>query len=151
MIKKTAFSFLWPLILAVAPWSLQADVAIFSAAKDNTLYQATDPNSQLSNGKGIYLFSGLTRLNQVRRGAIQFNLSSIPSNATITDATLTLFLSQSSPNPAPETIELHKFLRDWGEGASSAPLPGGQGTTAQPGDATWLYNFFNSSTWSTPG
>ena len=65
----------------------------FSPNRDNTLYE--DPTGQLSNGQGIYFFDGKTGSNLLRRGLIAFDLSSIPTNATVTDATLSMFLSMT--------------------------------------------------------
>ena len=42
-------------------------------------------------------------------------------------------------------------MSDWGEGASNAGSPGGDGAPAQAGDATWLHTFYNTSFWTTPG
>ena len=91
--------------------------------KDNTLYQ--DPTGQLSNGAGSYLFTGMTDDSSLRRGLIAFDLSSIPNNATITGATLSMFLSRSGPNSAGVNLSLRKVLSNWGEGASDAGSPGG--------------------------
>ena len=54
------------------------------------------PNGQLSNGQGIYLFAGKTNVPTLRRGLIAFDLTAIPTNATIMDATLSMFLSQTN-------------------------------------------------------
>ena len=120
-----------------------------SPQKDNTLYE--DPAGALSNGQGVFLYAGITQSNLLRRGLIAFNLSSIPANATITGATLSMFLSQSGPFPAEVSVSLNKVLRNWGEGASDAGEPGGAGIQAEPGDATWLHTFYNSALWTTPG
>ena len=87
----------------------------------------------------------------LRRGLIAFDLTSIPANATITGATLSMFLSRSGPNSAGVNISLSKVLSDWGEGASNAGSPGGAGAQAKAGDATWLHTFYNTSFWTTPG
>jgi glucose/arabinose dehydrogenase len=128
-----------------------ADVVSLSASKDETLYEDTDPTSQLSDGQGIFIYVGKTGSNdnfRIRRGLIAFNLTSIPANATVTAATLTLFKSNSNTGA---TISLHKVTRDWGEGASNAGNPGGSGAPAQPGDATWLYSFYNTTAWTAAG
>ena len=109
----------------------------FVAAKDNTLYE--DSAGQLSNGQGIYFFDGKTGANLLRRGLIAFDLASIPTNATITGATLSMFLSQAQGGS--QAVSLSTALRDWGEGASDAGNPGGGGAPAQAGDATWLHTF----------
>lgn len=136
------------LLAAVHGVSL-ADTVVLLPQKDNTLYE--DPTGQLSNGQGIYLFAGKTSSNLLRRGLIAFDLASIPADATITEATLSMFLSQSSSEPAVVNIALSKASRDWGEGASNAGDPGGAGASAEVGDATWIHNVYSTSFWSTPG
>ena len=126
-----------------------ADTVSLLPQKDNTLYE--DPAGQLSNGQGIYLFAGRTDDEGLRRGLIAFDLASIPTNATITDATLSMFLSRSGPSSAAVNISLSKALRDWGEGASNAGEPGGAGVQAEANDATWLHAFYDTSFWTTPG
>jgi len=121
-------------------------VSLFPA-KDNTLYE--DPTGQLSNGQGIYFFDGKTSSNLIRRALIAFDLSSIPPDATITGATLSMFLSQMQGSA--QAVSLSAVLQDWGEGASNAGDPGGGGAQAQTGDATWLYTFYNTSSWITVG
>jgi plastocyanin len=119
----------------------------FSPQRDNTLYE--DPAGQLSNGQGVYFFDGKTGANFLRRGLIFFDLTAIPANATITDASLSMFLSMTNGGPA--AVSLSKVLQDWGEGASNAGDPGGGGIQAAAGDATWLHTFYNLGFWTTPG
>jgi hypothetical protein len=149
-----SFSRFGPVILWLASLGLAQNAAfgqtlVTEAAKDNTLYEAT--GSQLSNGQGIFMFVGSTGSGGSRRALVAFNLSAIPANATITGASLSLFLSRPRSDNSSETITLHKVLKDWGEGASNAGSPGGGGAPAQPGDATWLYNNFNTSLWAAAG
>jgi hypothetical protein len=119
-----------------------------SPNKDNTLFE--DPGGTISNGAGPHLYVGMTGMGQLRRGAIAFDLSTIPSDATISSVTLTLHNSRSGPlSPAP--ISLHRFLADWGEGASNAGTPGGSGVNAQDGDVTWTRRFYDDVLWTTPG
>jgi len=120
----------------------------FSPSRDNTLYE--DPAGQLSNGQGIYFFEGKTGNDLLRRGLIAFDLTSIPAHATVTDASLSLFLSMTQQG-APQAVSLSKALQDWGEGASNAGDPGGGGAQAAAGDATWLHNFYNLGFWAAPG
>jgi len=125
---------------------------VLAPSKDNTLYQ--DVEGDVSNGQGPFLYAGKTGSNAnfgLRRGLIAFDLSAIPDGSIITNVSLSLFLSKSSPNPAAENISLHAALSDWGEGASNAGDPGGAGILAQAGDATWVFNFFNTSQWNTVG
>jgi hypothetical protein len=119
------------------------------AQKDNTVY--LDLNGQLSNGQGIYLFAGRTTNDLLRRGLIAFDLTSIPTNATITEATFSMFSNRPRPNDAAVDVSLSRALRAWGEGASDSGDPGGIGAQAETNDATWLHTFFNASFWTTPG
>jgi len=141
--------FLWLASLLVGSSTALGQTLMVFPSKDNTLYETT--GTQLSNGQGIYMFTGLTGTGEARRALVAFDLSAIPSNATITSVSLSLFLTRPRSDLSAETITLHKVLKNWGEGASNAGDPGGGGTTAQAGDATWLYNSFNTSFWTTPG
>jgi hypothetical protein len=143
-----------------------ADVIQLGASKDTTIFsgnQSQPNNANQSNGAGGApgLFAGTDSNITVRRGLIAFDVSTIPSNATITDVQLRLVVGQAAgggsfPNPI---ISLHKLLVPWGEantGASNASnLSGiGQGSAALDGDATWLSRVYNQSPpqlWNTPG
>jgi hypothetical protein len=149
------------LIVPMVHSAAAASVAI-QPSKDNTLIQQTNPASQLSNGQGD-IFVGRTNQDgpgatiatiSTRRGLEAFDVAgNVPAGATITGVTLTM-RDVMGLNGDP-SVELHRLLQDWGEGASFQS--GGMGAAAQNGDATWLYTFFNfaspgsSPTWSTPG
>ena len=137
------------LCIAAAQSTVLSQTATFTPSKDNTIYQSTNPAIQESNGRGLYFFAGRTGQSQITRGLLAFDLSSIPTNATITSATLTLF--DSTPKSSAATVSLRKVSRDWGEGTSDASEGEGGGAPATTGDATWLFNFFNSSLWTTSG
>ncbi|HEX5445037.1 MAG TPA: DNRLRE domain-containing protein [Pirellulales bacterium] len=140
-------------ILSFAPRALGGQV-ILTPAKDNTLIQRSDPGSQLSNGQGD-IFVGRTNQDgqgtatiSIRRGLVQFDVAgNIPAGATITSATLTMVDVMGLNGD--RTVELHRVLADWGEGASFQN--GGMGAASQAPDASWLYNFYNTSSWTTPG
>lgn len=125
-----------------------ADTVILTPSKDNTIYE--DTLGQYSNGQGAYLYTGKTGTELLRRALIAFDFSSIPANATVTSATLTMRLSKRGPQ-IPGDISLRKALANWGEGASDAGTPGGTGAEAAPGDATWIHTFFDTAFWTTPG
>ena len=90
-----------------------------------------------------------------RRGLIAFDVSAIPSNATVTVVSLKLRIGQLAGSGGgsegggfqnPE-IGLHKMLVDWGEArtgeSESQDLNGiGQGGPALAGDATWRRALF---------
>jgi hypothetical protein len=124
-----------------------ADTVSLPPQKDNTLYE--DGLGLLSNGHGIYLFAGRTGAPSLRRGLIAFDLTPIPANATITAVSLTLYLSKTHGGSA--SVSLSKVSRAWGEGASDAGEPGGQGIQSEPNDATWFHTFYDTSFWNTVG
>jgi len=124
------------------------DIASLGAAKDNTLY--FEPDGLTSNGAGAYLFAGATSGFGPRRGLLAFDIAdNIPAGSTINSVSLTLHVSRTQFGSS--TVGLHPVLADWGEGASDAGDPGGAGITAEPGDATWLHTFYNTSFWTNPG
>ena len=121
------------------------------AVLDNTLYETVDGG--LSNGAGQWFFAGrtgVTASTRIHRGLIQFDVAgTVPAGSTITNVTLTLNMDRTSSDS--NDVRLHRVTSPWGEGTSDAFGVEGQGTAATPNDATWLHNFFNSSTWTTPG
>jgi hypothetical protein len=124
------------------------------ADRDNTVYETTMGLDEFSNGAGSYLFSGRTNLDagfRLRRGLVRFDLSAIPPGSEIVAAEVTLYQSHVSPNAIPVSINLHRVLEEWGEGASDGIGPEGQGAPAQPGDATWFHRFYNTATWTDEG
>ncbi len=136
------------LAIAASTTIALGDLASLGAEKDNTLY--FDADGLLSNGAGDYLFAGSTSGFGPRRGLLAFDVAAgIPAGATINSVSLTLHVSRAQFNTS--TVTLHPVLADWGEGASDAGEPGGAGTTAEPGDATWRHTFYNTSFWTNPG
>ena len=117
----------------------------FNPDKYNTICESESDN--ISNGAGSYFFAGNTLQGAAqngRRGLISFDLTSIPTNATITDASLTLFLSRSISGP--NDVSLHRATSDWGQGTSDAPGQEGTGTTSTEGDASWFCSFSAGAT-----
>jgi len=116
-------------------------------AKDNSLFQSTPNNS---NGAGIYLFSGQTCTDSHRRALMQFDLSVIPSDATILSVSLTVNSNRVGTSGSPADVyALHRMTSDWGEGTSNDNF--GLGTTAVAPDATWNDAMTGSSAWTTAG
>jgi len=129
--------------------------------QDNSLYEPEiidpeNPSVNFSNGAGDYIFAGRTSVageGRTRRALVKFDLSGIPENATITSASLRLYLSNTIRNPEAKTVdvELRRLTRDWGEGSSDAPTQEGGGATVTEGDASWFHSFFTTTIWTTPG
>ena len=124
-----------------------ADVANLFPSKDNTLFQPV--NDPTSSGSGPDLYVGRTAFNGSRRAVLQFDVSSIPANATITAVSLNFRVTRVPQGGHQQDVTLHRLLADWGEGASSAD--GGDGDPPQPGDATWVHRFFRTTLWTNPG
>lgn len=137
------------LIVSATAWA-QTTVQLLPE-KDNTLYEDTTGNT--SNGLGQYMFAGRTAAGsneKIRRAVIQFDIAgNLPSNATITQVTLTLNMSRTQAGT--ETVDLHRLTTDWGEGSSNASGQEGGGTQSTLNDATWIHNFYSSSQWNTAG
>ncbi len=121
----------------------------FYPEKDNSMFSESINNS---DGAGLYIFAGKTTQTTIslRRGLVKFNISSLPSNAIIENASLQLAVMRSSGNTTtPHSFAIHKVLQNWGEGTSSSL---GTGAAAQGTDATWKYSLFNFLTqWTTLG
>jgi hypothetical protein len=136
-----------PMVRPAATGATIIQTAALAPAKDNTLYESE--LGAVSNGAGQYLFAGTTQNDDVRRAVLAFDLSGIPPWATVLSATLAITMSKTIAGAT--DVSLHALAADWGEGASDAVAEEGAGALAQPGDATWLYTFFNTDEWATPG
>ncbi len=136
----------WTLLAClIAPAS--ADTVSINPSADNTLVQIAD--GSLSNGGDTGLFAGRTAqgVDSIRRGLLRFDVAAVvPAGATVTSASLTLYMSKTRSATFP--IALHRAARNWGEGSASGS---GIGAPAQPGDATWLHSEFDTVFWNTPG
>ncbi len=115
-------------------------------AKDNTLYE--DIAGSVSNGAGENLFMGRVSIGSIRRAALEFDLSPIPSNAIIASVQLELAVSSIPGTAQNGTATLHRALNEWGEADSAG---GGMGAPSQLGDATWVHTFYDTETWSQAG
>jgi PKD repeat protein len=126
------------------------ETVTIEAAQDSTLYEG---DGSLANGSGSYLFTGRTQAfsgSQERRALLAFDIAgTLPAGSTITAVSLQLTMSKTVSGV--QTVELHRLLESWGEGASDAPAQEGGGTDAQAGDATWMHREFPNTFWSTPG
>ena len=117
------------------------------ADRDNTIYSN---NVNASGGSGSNLYLGSAGNNGFRRVLLRFDLSGLPSNALITNVELDFNVNKraNADVSGMRVINLHRLLSDWGESSS---VGSGFGNGAAANDATWTQNFFNSSTWTTPG
>jgi len=142
-------------LLVIAVGAASATTIQLGATKDATVYQ-NNPNNGGGGNPG--LFVGTNSQPSPRRALIEFDLSKIPSNATITDVQLRLVIGQiagsgggaGSGGVSHPTIDLHELLVNWGEANTGASTNvgvsgAGQGNPALTGDATWNARFFDAS------
>ena len=132
-------------LLASAAWGAVVEL---EPVKDNTLYESE--LGGLSNGQGIYFFTGMTLIGEIRRGLLAFDVAgSVPAGSTVTGATLELHMSMTIAGAEP--VALHRVLQDWGEAGSNAPGEEGAGGGSTVGDATWIHAFLPEPLWNAPG
>ncbi len=116
-----------------------ADTSVLSSVADNTLIEDVAGQGILnSDGQGTTFFAGTTQRAGLRRGLLRFNLTTIPSGAIVTSASLRLQLIRTRPESSP-TVRIHRLTQSWDEGTSVSF--GGIGSLATLGDATWLHRF----------
>lgn len=140
------------------PSCSRAATITLPAVKDNTLlrYDPVDPNTALnSNGTGDFFSAGRTSArDEIRRGLIQFDLSSVPANMQLVSGSVHLMLRVigiPKKDTTPRSfwvVGLSGLAGQWGEGASDADIAvsgSGSGAPAQLGDATWFHTSYDSS------
>lgn len=128
------------------------------ASKDGTLYEGSQNNIDkglIANGAGEYLFAGRTQKGILRRGAIMFDVEEyIPTEATISSATLTMYASDFQ-NPGTDTgaqtIDIALAAKAWGEGSSNAGGSEENGAIATANDVTWKHAKFAQVFWAAEG
>jgi len=82
------------------------------------------------------------------RGLVLFDLSgTVPTNALILSVHLTLTSAKAAGNSANSTIEAHRILQDWTEGAES----GMNGAPSVSGESSWNFRSSPSFSWAQPG
>jgi spore coat protein A len=126
-----------------------ADVVTLNPVKDNMI---VSESTTFSNGAGSWFIAGNNNQGtsgQSRRALIQFDLTAIPTTATITGVTLTMVNDRGKAGT--QTVSLHRVTASWGEGTSNSNVDPGKGVAATTNDATWTHRFYSSTTWTTAG
>src|SRR5262245_5039433 len=122
-----------------------ADTSLFELMPDNNL------GAQTFLPAGVIDSSGsITR----ERGLFRFDLSQIPANAKISNATLRVtVVSDNGTIAAFEYLELHRMLQPWIEGNKSGgpDQTGTLGAPATDGESTWNHRQHPSIAWASPG
>ncbi len=129
--------------------ALAQTTVTLTPSADTTMFEALT-GDELSSGVGTTMYMGqTTRNNERRRALMRFNLSTIPSNARITDVSLRVNQTRAIEQSEGDLVSFHRMTRTWGEGASNSPL--GAGAAALPGDASWTFAVFPDVAWTIPG
>lgn len=126
-----------------------AQTVTLTADRDNTIYAESNSTS---NGAGDFIFAGTSGASNGgarRRALVHFDLSAIPTTATVTSATLVLNCNKTAANAG--GVAAHKVNAAWGEGTSNANQNEGQGAAATTNDATWSHRLYPGTAWSTAG
>ncbi len=114
--------------------SANVAAATFNVLQDTTIYDSGNVN-----GTGQGMFVGRSSDGSIKRGLIEFDLSSITAGAVVTSASLTMHVNRDSSGLL-ETVAMHAVSQSWNAGTSGtggASKGGGGGVPASPGDATW--------------
>jgi hypothetical protein len=117
-----------------------ADTGLWAGAPANNL------------GHNTYVPIGTSTSGHIGRGLVRFDLSVIPTNATINSATLTLRIgvNQAGAN----TVKVHRMLQGWIEGTGSGFMKLSAedfGSPALAGEPTWNRRASPDTTWGTAG
>lgn len=135
--------------------SEQRVTATLTPSQDNTIFSDDVALARNYSDARGYLYAGRTGTAfgpYVRRALVAFDVPGrVPSGSVVQSASLQLNLVKSGSSASGKSIELHPLTENWGEGTSENEIGQGYGAPATPYDATWLYRFFNTSTWTTPG
>jgi hypothetical protein len=82
------------------------------------------------------------------RALYKFDLTQLPTNATMSAASLLLNVTTVPGGGVGSIFALNRVLKDWGEGSGGPSLGG---TPANTNEATWNDRFYPSAVWTTAG
>lgn len=132
-------------VMAFSCAQMLAETVTLTASADTSLFEL-DPGNNLGGSSDVA--AGTIRTGQRSRALFKFELSSLPSNATVSSATLTLKVVRVPSGGGPSsTFNVHRVLQSWGEGTKG----GARGSTASPNEASWNQRLTGASSWSAPG
>ncbi|GEM_PF-179428 len=134
--------------LALLPSMANADSANLSPVADTFIVSSAPDNN---TGGTAGFTAGRDGALGVRRGLVQFDLSTIPAGSTITSAVLRLTVINVPGTPANSTFDVFRLQNSWGEGNKSGGSPGNNGAPAATGEATWNSRQHGVNAWTSPG
>jgi hypothetical protein len=104
-------------------------------------------------GGMAWLNSGTTQIYTTNRGLLKFDVAGhVPRGAQILSASLVVeVVGQPVDGDTPNSFELRRMLRDWGEG-DKIGFPPSLGAPATEGEANWTHRFaLTTNEWAAPG
>jgi hypothetical protein len=131
------------ILAPIAPLT-RAEIVELRAVADTTLHSISPANNM---GAHPHIAVGTTAKDTFARGLFLFDLTAIPTNASVNSVTLTFNLpALNRPDTAGSLYSAHRLLIAWGEGTKTGNL----GATATAGEATWQHSAV-PTTWAAPG
>lgn len=124
------------ILLIFSTLTLQAQTVTLTSIADNDIFLG-NPTRNYGQSPYMYVIQGSSVID---RSLVKFNLSSIPSNATITSATLTL-VKIGIDNDA-MNIATHQITNPWTEGTG--------GSNGKPEESNWNQRVAGTN-WTTAG
>lgn len=121
------------LFVAVVTQRLPAPTATLTAVEDTTITEKSPDTPQGGDAQLQIGTTGPAAGYKSSRSLLRFELTAIPTNATVTRATLTVNLEQVAPGVTNLWVNLHRVVRPWSEAF-----------------ATWS-NRLAATPWSVPG
>lgn len=116
------------------------EITLFPS-QDASLYEEGPANE---NGLGPHLFTGANNGLDLRRSLLEFDIAgSLPPDAVVTRATLSLTVNQVPPTPITDTFGLHRVTTVWRQGDIAASREG----RGDPGNglaASWSSSGFET-------
>src|SRR5690242_7373932 len=122
-----------------------SDTITLTPIADTSIFEEV-PNNNLGGLSDVP--AGTIRVRKKSRALFKFDVSQIPASASITSVSLTLQVVKTPPSGVASIFDLHRVLRDWGEGTGAAAETGSPATAGQ---ATWINRFHPSTPWSPAG
>jgi len=102
-------------------------------------------------GANLSMPVGVTATESAARGLLKFDFSSIPADAVVTSAELSLIVVRQGTLVEDSTFDLHRLLVQWGEGNKGGGTETGSGSAATDGEATWAARLYPLTFWGSGG
>ncbi|MDB6123034.1 MAG: hypothetical protein JWQ71_2027 [Pedosphaera sp.] len=141
---------IWLVTLICSPLARGESIMLIPNA-DTSIMEITPTNNA---GGRSWLNVGGNHYGQRNRALVKFDIAgNIPPHSQIISASLNLNVT-GVPGDGYDVgfFDLHRLLRDWGEGNKNPSVASGQGSPASTNDATWLSPMaYTTNLWSVPG